>query len=183
MTRKNKLKTIDIIIPALCAVIITVCSWISVPMTVPFTLQTFAVFLITGLFGVRCSLVSIILYILLGITGIPVFSGFNSGFSAIAGPTGGYLIGFLVIPLTYFIFTKLFQKTVFIEYISLLLGLVICYAFGTAWFVFVFSRNESISFIKVLSLCVVPFIIPDIIKLTLAVIITKRLSPVIKKTE
>ena len=183
MTLKNKPKTIDIILPALCAVIITVCSWISVPLTVPFTLQTFAIFLITGLFGVRCSLFSILIYILLGVAGVPVFSGFNSGVSAVAGPTGGYILGFFAIPITHFIFTKCFSGNKVLQYISFLLGLLICYAFGTAWFVFVFSRHDSIAVMKVLSICVVPFIIPDIIKLTLAVFITKRLSPVIKKAE
>ena len=180
MSEKNKLKTIDIILPAVCAAIITVCSWIYIPSTVPFTMQTFAIFLITGLFGAKYSEIAIFLYILLGFIGLPVFSGFKSGWQAVAGPTGGYMVGFFFIPLVYAVFTRLFSKSAVIEFISFITGLIICYAFGTAWFMFVFSRHDSIGIIKTLSLCVFPFIIPDVIKLSLALFITKRLSLVIK---
>lgn len=176
-----KLKTIDIIIPAICACLITVCSWIYIPSAIPFTLQTFAVFLVVGLFGAKRGLFSIIIYIALGIIGIPVFSGFNSGIGAVMGPTGGYIIGFIFVPVVYCIFTKAFKDSTAVKFISLLIGLVICYLFGSLWFVLVYNKTGNIGLIKTLSLCVIPFIIPDIIKLSLAILISNKAKPMIEK--
>ena len=74
---------------ALGVVLITVCSWISIPMAVPFTLQTFAVFTVCGMLGGRRGTISVLIYILLGLLGIPVFSGFMGG----AGVLFGLLTG------------------------------------------------------------------------------------------
>ena len=91
---KRKMKTIDLAYMALGAVIIAVCSWISIPTVVPFTLQTFAVFSVLGLLGGKRGTISVLIYILLGAVGVPVFAGFSGGFGVILGPTGGYIIGF-----------------------------------------------------------------------------------------
>ena len=92
----TKLKITSMIYIALMAVIITICSWISIPGPVPFTLQTFAVFTALLLLGTRDGLISITVYLLLGAVGVPVFSGFSGGIGHLLGPTGGYLIGFIV---------------------------------------------------------------------------------------
>ena len=94
---------------ALMAVIIAVCSWISIPGPVPFTLQTFAVFSALLLLGTRNGILSITVYLLLGAVGVPVFSGFSGGLSHLVGPTGGYLIGFLVMGFFYGIVTNIFS--------------------------------------------------------------------------
>ena len=96
--------TKDIVEIALMAVIITICSWIAIPLTVSFTLQTFAIYFALKVSGGKKGLIAIILYILLGIIGVPVFTGFKAGLSAIAGPTGGYIIGFIFIGVLYLIF-------------------------------------------------------------------------------
>ena len=71
-----KTKTRDLVFIALAAALITVCSWISIPLTVPITLQTFAIFTVVGLLGMRRGTIAVLIYILLGAVGIPVFSGF-----------------------------------------------------------------------------------------------------------
>ena len=178
---KQKNAVVNVILPSLAAVIITVCSWIYIPFTVPFTLQTFAIFLIVSLFGPKISLISITVYILLGIIGLPVFSGFNSGAGVLSGPTGGYIIGFLIIPIIYAVFTKFFSKSYWGELSGLFLGLMLCYTIGTIWFMFVYNKSGNIGFLKTLSLCVIPFIIPDLIKLGLALFISYKTKPKLEK--
>ena len=97
---KQKLTTEDISYAALSIALITVCSWLSIPISIPFTLQTFAVCLVSALLGVRLGLVSTGCYILLGMIGAPVFAGFRGGFDVLLGTTGGYIIGFLFTVLT-----------------------------------------------------------------------------------
>lgn len=88
-------KTYDMVYIAVFAVLIAICSWISIPMTVPFTLQTFAVFLAVGVLGGKRGSLAVLIYILLGAVGIPVFAGFSGGIGQLLGNTGGYIIGFL----------------------------------------------------------------------------------------
>ena len=94
--KKKKLRTVDIAYIGLFAALIAVCAQIAVPMTVSFTMQTFAVCLCAGLLGWKRSTVSVIVYILLGMVGLPIFTGFKSGVAAITGPTGGYIVGFVL---------------------------------------------------------------------------------------
>lgn len=97
------------------------------------------------------------------------------------GNTGGYILGFLFVGLIYMLFTKLFKKKLVIKIAALVLGLIICYAFGTAWFMHLYMKNTGeVGLLTVLGWCVFPFIIPDLIKMALAVVIAKRIEPVIK---
>ncbi len=173
---KRKMKTIDLVYMALGAVIITVCSWISVPTAVPFTLQTFAVFSILGLLGGKRGTISILVYLLLGAVGVPVFAGFSGGFGIIIGPTGGYLLAFVLMGLLYWLLEKIFGTKLHIRIISMLAGLLVCYAFGTIWFVIVYAGEEPMTFGAALASCVIPFIIPDLIKMGLALFITSRVG-------
>ena len=170
---------------AMSAALITVCSWISIPALgpfVPFTLQTFAVFVIAGLFDLKTGVISIMVYLFMGAVGVPVFSGFKSGFAAITGPTGGYLVGFLFMIVTICLFKKIKSKSIVYLIIGMSIGLVLCYIFGTIWFYCVFAHNgDSKSFISILSICVIPFIIPDILKMTAAVILVSRVYSPLKK--
>ena len=96
------------------------------------------------------------------------------------GNTGGYILGFLFIGLIYMLFTKLFKKKLVIKIAALVLGLIICYAFGTVWFMHLYMKNTGeVGLLTVLGWCVFPFIIPDLIKMALAVVIAKRIEPVI----
>jgi biotin transport system substrate-specific component len=178
MTDNRKHNIYYLSLTALFAAVIAVCSWISLPVfAVPVTLQTFAVFSALLILGGKYGTLSVLVYILLGAVGAPVFSGFKGGISALAGPTGGYIVGFLLTTVIYMLFTRFFGEKVFIKVLSLLLGLLSCYAFGTIWFVFVYGKtNGAIGFGTAVSMCVLPFIIPDLIKLFAALALSKGLK-------
>ena len=145
--KKKKLRTVDIAYIGLFAALIAVCAQIAVPMTVSFTMQTFAVCLCAGLLGWKRSTVSVIVYILLGMVGLPIFTGFKSGVAAITGPTGGYIV-----------------------------GLTVCYAFGTVWFIIAYKATLKAA----LATCVVPFLLPECGKILLAALLTNRLIRFVK---
>ena len=177
MERKTKrLQTRDLAYVAVCAVLMAVCSWISIPATVPFTLQTFAVFCSLGLLGGRRGTAAILVYLLLGALGIPVFAGFSGGIGILFGTTGGYLLGFILMGLVYWLGERLSMDSRNIRIISMILGLLLCYAFGTAWFMFVYARQTgAIALGTALAWCVVPFLLPDLVKMALALLLSGRL--------
>ncbi len=181
ISQKGSSNALDIAYIALGTALIAVCSWISIPTAVPFTLQTFAVFTVLSLLGGKRGTVSILVYILLGAVGAPVFAGFSGGLGAILGSTGGYIVGFLLTGIIYILFTKFFKKSLVVEIIALVLGLAACYALGTVWFMMVYARDAgAIGVMTALGWCVFPFIIPDLIKLALGLIVARRVRPVIK---
>ena len=154
---------------ALFVAIITVCSYITVPFTgVPFTLQTW-----------KKATVAVGVYILLGMVGVPVFSGFKGGIGAIAGPTGGYIIGFLAQCLVYGLITVCFGKRgekAFVRIFASVVGLAVLYIFGTIWFAYLYTNGGAGNFAVVLMKCVVPFIIPDLAKMSVAFVVAERLN-------
>ena len=157
---------------ALSAALLVVCSLISVPAAVPFTLQTFGVFVILVILGWKKGCAAILLYILLGLIGLPVFSGARGGPAALFGPTGGYILGFLLTGLCYWLYERLGHERILVQALSLLLGLALCYTFGTAWFIRVYTGEITLA--RALALCVWPFIVPDLIKLALALPVGRR---------
>ena len=94
-TTMQQNKTRDIVFIGIFAALIAICSWISIPTTVPFTLQTMGVFTAVGLLGGKRGSLAVLVYILLGLVGLPVFAGFSGGVGVLFGTTGGYIIGFL----------------------------------------------------------------------------------------
>lgn len=179
MMTKNR--TYSMVYTALFTVLIAICSWISIPTVVPFTLQTFAVFLAVGVLGGKRGTAAIIVYLLLGAVGIPVFAGFTSGLGILFGSTGGYLIGFVATALVMWGMEKMFGKKTWILALSMVLGLIVCYALGTAWFMFVYGQTTgAVGIGTVLAWCVLPFIIPDAVKIFLALLLSKRLAGVIR---
>ena len=172
---KNNIRSMALC--SLCTAIIAVCSQIMIPLTVPFTMQTFAVFCALGILGGKWGTVSVLLYILLGAVGVPVFAEFTGGLGIILGTTGGYIVGFLLSALAYWGITKLFGNGVFVMAAAMAAGLLLCYAFGTVWFMAVYARdNGAVGLATALSLCVFPFIIPDAVKISLAILISRRVS-------
>ena len=117
-----------------------------------------------------------LVYILLGAIGLPVFSGFTGGIGILLGNTGGYIIGFLFSALTMWLISHLAGSSRIVQAVSMLAGLLVCYAFGTAWFMIVYTRgNGPVSLAVVLGWCVIPFIIPDLIKIAVALLIGSRI--------
>lgn len=182
-TAKRKYETVDLAYMALGAVLIALCSWISIPAVVPFTMQTFAVFLVLLILGGRRGTMTIVVYVLLGAVGLPVFSQFGAGIGVLLGSTGGYILGFIFMGLTYRLVTgaagrSRSGKVRWTEAAALVLGLLVLYAFGTAWYMFMYARTQGgAGLMSVLLLCVIPFVIPDLIKLALALALAQRLAP------
>lgn len=169
-------KTYDIVYIAVFAVIMAICSWISIPAAVPFTLQTFGVFIAAGVLGGKRGTLSVLVFILLGAVGIPVFANFSGGIGVLVGPTGGYIIGFLFSALVMWAMEKLPGKKSIMQIVSMVVGLVVCYAFGTAWFMVVYGKaNGPVGLVTALGWCVFPFIIPDLIKIALAYVLSRKL--------
>ena len=178
---KKQFRVVDLSYMAICAALIAICSWISIPAAVPFTLQTFAVFCVLGLRGGNRGPISILVYMLLGAIGLPVFTGFNAGLGALLGTTGGYILGFVFIGLIYWLAEKLFGTKLWVRVTAMLLGLLVCYAFGTAWFMFLYARRTGpIALGTALGWCVFPFLIPDLVKMCLAVMLSGRLRKVVQ---
>ena len=178
---KKKFKTIDLVHMALGAVLITICSWISIPTTVPFTMQTFAVFFVLSALGGKRGTIAIIVYVLLGAVGVPVFAQFTSGIGILLGNTGGYIVGFIFMGFAYWLIVELLGKKLWVEILAMVIGIVVLYTFGTAWFMIVYAQtNGAVGLAMVLAWCVIPFIVPDLIKLGLALTLARRLSPILK---
>lgn len=184
-------KTRDMVYIGLFIVVLTICAWISVPTAIPFSLGTFGVFLAVLVLGGKRGSLAVLVYILLGCIGVPVFSGFRGGLGALLGYTGGYIVGYLFVSLVMWGTERWWSGTQekkcgirrqWGQVISMLFGLVVCYAFGTAWFVIAYaSEIGAVGVTAVLGWCVLPYIIPDLIKMWLAVILSKRLRKALRE--
>jgi len=171
------MKTRDLVLIALFAALIALCAWITIPSIVPFTMQTFAVFMAVNLLGGKRGTLAVLVYILLGAVGLPVFSGFGGGAGVLFGKTGGYIIGFLASALTMWGVYQIGGRGWIARAAAMLAGLLVCYAFGTAWFMNVYMRtNGPVTLMAVLSWCVIPYILPDLVKISLALYLSSRIE-------
>ena len=176
-----KSKAYDLVLIALFAALIALCAWVTVPYAVPFTMQTFGVFLALLLLGGKRGTICMAVYLLLGAVGLPVFSGFRGGVGALVGSTGGYLVGFIVSALLMWALSGFARKSRWTLAASMALSLAACYAFGTAWFVIVSVRaGKAMTVGAALSMCVLPYIVPDAAKLWLACVLARRLKKFVK---
>ena len=134
--------------------------WISIPAQIPFTLQTFGVFMAVGVLGGKRGTLAVLVYVLLGAVGVPVFAGFSGGIGSLLGNAGGYIIGFIFSALVMWAIESVFGRKPVVQIISMIIGLIVCYAFGTAWFMFAYTRSTGpVGLMAVLGWCVFPFII------------------------
>ncbi|MBR2452596.1 MAG: biotin transporter BioY [Clostridia bacterium] len=166
---------------AISAAIITVCSWICLPGTVPYTLQTFGVFLAATLFGAKKSTLAVLIYILLGAVGLPVFAAGRGGLGVLMGESGGYIMAFL--PASYLCgrICENSPENKKKQLWGMALGLGICYAFGTLWAYVIYLRSGGASAFGIaLGKFVLPFVLPDIAKIVLAQLVAQKLKNAIK---
>lgn len=176
---KKKLSLREMVFAAFCTALMAVCSWICIPGPVPFTLQTFAIFLCCDLLGGPLAFLSILVYLLLGAAGVPVFAEFRSGVGTLLGPTGGYIMGFLFSALLLTLWQSFFGRRM--RALAMALSLCVCYLLGTVWFVLVYARSgQPMSFGAALGFCVLPYIIPDGIKIFLACLLSDRLRKALR---
>ena len=156
---------------AIFSALLAVCAWICIPLgDIAVTMQTFGVALALLLLGGKWGTVSIGIYLLLGAVGLPVFSGFRGGFGALAGVTGGFLWGFLASGLVCWGFER------FGKIPAMCASIIACYGCGCFWFCLYSGGGLGLVLLR----CVVPFLIPDALKLWLAFSLSKRLNKVIK---
>ena len=178
----SKFTTRDLAAIAMGVALIAVCSWISVPTAIPFTMQTFAVCLVSALLGLRRGMWAVVCYLLLGAAGVPVFAGFTGGVGILLGTTGGYLVGFLFTALIVGLAVEKLGRSLPVLIGSMTVGILVCYAFGTAWFLYVYARKAGpIGLGTALGWCVVPYLLPDAVKIVLASTLTGRLYPIINR--
>ena len=154
-----RFRTRDIAYIAVFVALMAICSWISIPTTVPFTLQTMAVFLAVGILGGRRG----------ALAGILMSS------------TGGYIIGFLFTALLMWAMERFLGSRAWVLGVSMVLGLLVCYAFGTAWFMYIYLRDTgAVTLAAALGWCVIPFLFPDLVKIALALFLSSRLRRYVK---
>lgn len=181
--RTNKM-LLNMVYIAVFTALIAVCSQICIPTPPgipPVTMQTFAVFLAASMLGWKHGTLSVLIYLLLGLIGIPVFAQFQSGLGTLLGMTGGYLIGFLFTSVFTGLLCEKLGRKVWVLIVSMIGGLLLCYVFGTAWFMVVYGQQVgAISLWAALTMCVFPFLPFDAGKILVATILVNRLDKHIK---
>lgn len=163
-----KLSIKEMILTAIFTALTSVLAQVSIKIPfspVPITMQVLSVCLAAVVLGKKCGTLSQIVYVILGACGFPVFSGFNSGFSAILGPTGGYIISF---PFVAFLIGYIIEKHKYITRVSIgfamAAGLLVCYSFGTLWLAFILK----LGFFEALAMGVGWYLPLDILKVTIS---------------
>lgn len=168
---------------ALFAAIIAVCAWISVPIgEIPVTMQTMGICFAGAFLGCKRGTAAVAVYILLGLCGVPVFAGFTGGAAKLLLPTGGYIVGFLFTGFIVGLAADLckvkndWARTGILA-AAMVLGVAVCYAFGTAWFVALYHRaGKAMTVAGALSMCVIPYLLPDLVKIVVASLLVSRLK-------
>ena len=164
--------THNLVLAALFAALTAVCSQIQIPLPmVPINLALFAVHLCGALLGAKWGALSMCAYALLGAVGVPVFSGFASGPAVLFGKTGGYILGYILCALLVGLLSRRLGFTFPKLCLSMVVGVAVCYLFGTIWFMAITGMNLQLS----LTYCVLPFLPGDAVKIALATFLALRL--------
>ncbi|MEG2699649.1 MAG: biotin transporter BioY [Hungatella sp.] len=169
-------RTKDLTLIGLMTAITCVLAPFSIPLPfspVPISFTNLAIFLTVFVLGMKNGLISYLIYFLLGCVGLPIFSGFSGGMGKVAGPTGGYLIGFFFLTLIAGYFIDQWHGRKWMPVLGMLLGSAVCYLFGTLWL----SRQLGMTFLAGLGVGVLPYLPGDIAKIFLAAIV----GPVLRR--
>ncbi len=150
---------------------------IAIPISpVPISLGLFGILLTTCLLGAKLGTLCCSIYLLLGFIGLPVFSGFTSGLGVLIGPTGGYLVGYLLATALSDLFTHNKKGSPLLQAAGILCGLLLCYGLGSLWL----SHSMQIPYTQALLIGVAPYILFDLLKVSLAIwlgrLLRKRLT-------
>lgn len=144
---------------------------------VPLTLTNLAIFITLYVLGTQGGTISYLIYLLLGFAGLPVFSGFSGGAGKVAGPTGGYLLGFLFLALIAGYMISHFPGKLMMHAAGMVAGMAVCYLFGTAWLAF----QLGVSFTAAFSIGVLPYLAGDAVKIICAVLLGPKLRREIRR--
>ena len=170
----QKIRTKQMVLIALMTAVTCVLGPLSIPLPfspVPISLTNFAIFLAIFVLGMKNGTISFIIYLLLGAIGVPVFSAFRGGLQVLAGPTGGYLIGFIFLALIMGFALDHFERKLVPTIIGMIIGMAVCYAFGTVWL----AKLLSLSFKEGLMMGVIPYLPGDAAKIIIAAIVGPKL--------
>lgn len=174
MEKNKEIKTRKLTLIGVVTAVICILGPLSLPIgIVPISLTNLAIYFAIYVLGGKRGTLSYIVYLFIGLVGLPVFSGFSGGFPKLVGPTGGYLIGFILMAFISGIFIDKFPNKIYMCFLGMALGTIITYIIGTAWLAYV----ANIGFNKALTVGVLPFIPGDIVK----IIIASLIGPQIKK--
>ncbi len=164
-TKKTPLSIHQIAMTGLMAALLCFLGPLSIPIgPVPISFTNFALYLIVYLLNTKLALLSFCIYLLIGILGLPVFSGYSGGLGKLAGPTGGYLVGFLFLVLIAGFFVHTYHTKTSLSIVGMALGTFVAYLFGAIWF----ALEAKCTLWYAFTVCVLPFILGDIIKILLA---------------
>ena len=168
MNKKLDLKAMTLIalMTAVCCILSPFSISIGIS-PVPITLGTFTIYLLLLILGLKKGLISVLLYLLIGLVGLPVFSGFSGGAGKLFGPTGGYLVGYIFLAIIAGFFIDKWANKWYLCFPGMILGTAALYLFGTVWLAF----QQKLSFYAALWAAVIPYIPVDLIKMALAVAI------------
>ncbi len=164
----KKLTTYQMATTALMAAVMCVLGPLTVPIgAIPISLANLVICFTAWLLGAKLGTLSVAVYLLIGLIGVPVFSGYGAGLAKLAGPTGGYLVGYLLLAFIGGLFIEKSKGNPVISGVGLVLGDAACYVLGTAWFVYQMQCELSYA----LAVCVYPFIALDLGKIVVSCII------------
>ena len=167
-------------VTALMTAVTCILAPLSIPLPfspVPISLTNLVIFISVFILGMKDATISFLIYLLLGAVGLPVFASFHAGLSVLAGPTGGYLIGFIFLALIQGFAMKYFDRKLIPTIIGMLIGMAVCYIFGTVWL----AKLMSLSFKEGLFMGVIPYLPGDAVKIIIAVIVGPKLYAATKK--
>ena len=174
MEKINKINTRQLTLIGVIAAVTCILGPFSLPIgIVPISLTNLVIYFSIYVLGGKRGTLSYIVYLFIGLVGLPVFSGFSGGFPKLFGPTGGYLIGFIFMAFISGIFIDKFSNKIYMCFLGMVIGTIVTYIFGTAWLAY----EAHIAFNKALAIGVFPFIPGDMVKIIIASII----GPQIKK--
>ena len=180
--RQQTMKIQDLTLIALMSALTCILGPMSItlPFTpVPISFTNLVIYFSIMVIGMKRGTISYLVYLLIGAVGLPVFSGFGGGLAKLAGPTGGYLIGFLfMIPLTGILFEKT-GKSFWKQFGAMVLGTLVCYLFGTVWL----CLQLNLDFIGGLGVGVIPYLPGDTAKIILAALIGPVIVKALKRAE
>lgn len=179
-TQKKGIHTRQLALVGLMTAVICILGPITMPLPfspVPVSLANLAIFLSLFVLGMKKGALSYVIYLLLGLVGLPVFSAFTGGPGKLLGPTGGYLIGFLFMAVISGIFIDKWSDNMLVCMLGMMLGTVVCYLFGTVWL----SFQGHMSFSTALAAGVLPFVPGDIAKMLIAAIAGRQIRKRLRK--
>ena len=166
------MKLRDLVRCGICASLMAVCGWLCLPLgDMAVTMQSFSVFLTLSLLGGSRGTVAFLVYLTLGAVGLPVFSGFRGGIGVLLGPTGGYLWGFLLACLLFWVLQRRLPAL-----LLMILGQLVCYVCGTVWYLLNYAPGGLWAAVV---LCILPYLLPDAVKILLALYVGKRLKNIV----